>query len=128
MSATLKAKGGIHAFVVPPIGISPQTAVSASAKILGKGIHTKEIITHTRALAALGDKDAARGLSALMTAQKLQSEGVKIPSPPVHVKPMAFKKTYTQEEVNNLIIQKKAASIKPPTVWVKIKRWIGAHI
>lgn len=140
LSATLKAKGAVHAFVVPPIGISPATALSAAAKVLSQGKKSESVISHSRALAALGDKDAARGLSALMTARAMQAKGTKIPPPPPRVLPIAFKKTYTSAEVAAMA-QTKSVNLPVATegtpktvipvklsVWVRVKRWVGRHI
>lgn len=124
LSKTLKAEGAVHAFVVPAIGISPVTALAAGAKVIAQGKAAAPIISATRALASLGDKEAARGLSALLTARAMKAKGQKIPQPATKAKAMAFKKVYTKAEVDKMAVRKKLDL----TLWVRVKRWIGNHM
>lgn len=120
LSARLQKASSVDGFVIPPIGISAATALQAAGQVLNQGTGSGVLI-NTQALAALGDKDAIRGLQSLMTARAIQGSGQTIPAPPPHIKPAQFKRTYGKSEVLRLAQMKTA---KPPlNLWARVKQW-----
>ncbi len=124
----------IASFVVPGagplIGGSALAAMKAADKLLGdpKIKNAAQLISNTKALAAMGNVPARRGAAVLgAVAQIRQVKAVapgqaviKVPTPPVNTK--AFTQVTSQNEVKALATRA-AATAPKKTFWQKIKDW-----
>lgn len=111
LSSQLKRASAVPAFVVPAAGVSGTLAIGAASKLLSTP-SARTALQNTKALAALGDPDAARGLMALHAASQARASGKPVPQPAKGVQASTFKRVYPKSEVNALAARK--APSKPP--------------
>lgn len=145
----------VAAFVIPgigpAIGVSLGAAMAAGDKVLGgmKPAERKKIISNTKALAAVGDPDAKRGMMVLNTVHKIRVEkkipdGKRaIPKPAQPVKAAQVFKMVSQPQVYKLAAVKHAKVVnkaskqpvkpgsplaKKLTFWTRVKLLFGVHV
>lgn len=123
--------GAVASFVVPGVGPlvggSALAAMGAADKLLGgtKKKQAAKIVSNTKAMAALGDQDARRGVAVLATvAQIRKQKGVKpgkkaIPTPRP-VRTQRFMKVVPKTHAQALAIQKVNAVKTAPKAAVKV--------
>jgi hypothetical protein len=134
----------IAAFAIPGVNLIAAGGIAASLaagdKFLGSKKVSKDkkqqVINNTKALAALGDKDAKNGLLILNAARKVRVQkriplgkpAIVHPNTSITVKPApvsAVRKVYTKSTVLQLAQNVKLPSL---TVWMKVKKFLGFKV
>lgn len=117
--------------------LNPANALAAADKLLGsvKITNRPQVIKATQALAALGNKDAIRGLATIATVAQIRAKtntppGKKaIKAAPAPTK--AVSKPFTKAAVFNLAQRKLVADTKAKTnltLWKRVKKFFGFKI
>ncbi len=134
-SIAIKSGPAVASFAVPA-NMNLKAALAGADKLLGdpKLGNSTALVRNTKALAALGDPAAKRGVAvltaaaAVRAAKKAPVGKAAVPKPPTPVNAKALTQVKTKAQVNALAIKTnaaKAADAKTSSWFVRMMKWLG---